>query len=92
MTMSSHEFERKVRSTFSFLSHEQFFQNNKKQRTDEQAPAPFFTRDQILTCIDELLTSTDDETLKRKHRRTIETTVGNTKESKQSMTNENYDR
>jgi hypothetical protein len=70
--------------------------NIKKQRTDEQASTtPLFTRNHLLDCIDELLTSNDKRSLKRKHRReqqqrsTVNTGHINKKENKQLTT---YDR
>jgi hypothetical protein len=77
----------------SFIS----LKNIKKQRTDEQASTtttPLFTRNHLLDCIDELLTSNDKRSLKRKHRReqqrsTVNTGHINKKENKQLTT---YDR
>jgi hypothetical protein len=80
--------------------------NIKKQRTDEQMPIPLFTRNNLLDCIDELLTSTDKRSLKRKHRReqqrstltSMNTGHINKKENKRSNTttaislNTTYDR
>lgn len=76
------------------------FKNIKKQRTDEQPITPLFTRNSVLDCIDELLTTTtlDKRTLKRKHRReqqrstltTIGTGIVNKKDSKRI--NKTYDR
>ncbi|CAF0766785.1 unnamed protein product [Adineta steineri] len=79
--------------------------NIKKQRTDEQTPSSLFTRNSIMECIDDLLTTTDKRSLKRKHRREqqrstlLSTNNGhiNKKESKRSntitiATTKNYDR
>ncbi|UJR33059.1 hypothetical protein I4U23_020518 [Adineta vaga] len=68
--------------------------NIKKQRTDEQVPITLFTRNNLMECIDELLTSTDKRSLKRKHRREhqrstlMSTSSGhmNKKENKRSNT------
>ncbi|CAF0746169.1 unnamed protein product [Rotaria sp. Silwood1] len=78
--------------------------NIKKQRTDEQIPTPLFTRNNIMDCIDELLTSTEKRSLKRKHHREQRSSLSsmntghiNKKEIKRSNTitippNTTYDR
>jgi len=99
--MNSNDVERKVKY-FSFNYYFYLFiylKNIKKQRTEEQIPTPLFTRNNLLDCIDELLTSTDKRSLKRKHRREQQrstlTTI-NKKENKRSNTttlaNKTYDR
>ncbi|CAF1311770.1 unnamed protein product [Rotaria sordida] len=79
-------------------------QNIKKQRTDEQIPTPLFTRNNVMDCIDELLTATEKRSLKRKHHReqrssltSMNTGHINKKEIKRSNTitipsNTDYDR
>jgi hypothetical protein len=99
--MNSNDVERKVKY-FSFNYYFYLFiylKNIKKQRTEEQIPTPLFTRNNLLDCIDELLTSTDKRSLKRKHRREQQrstlTTI-NKKENKRlnttTLANKTYDR
>jgi hypothetical protein len=99
--MNCNDIERKVNIFFlHFLNiYFVYLQNVKKQRTDEQVPTPLFTRNHLLECIDELLTTTDKRSLKRKHRReqqrsAINTGLINKKENKRSNTtiNKTYDR
>jgi len=100
--MNSNDAERKVKYFILislFIYQYIYFKNIKKQRTEEQVPIPLFTRNNLLDCIDELLTSTDKRSLKRKHRREQQRstlTSINKKENKRSNTttlsNKTYDR
>jgi hypothetical protein len=100
MTVNCNDLERKVNHFSTHFLHplSLFLKNIKKQRTDEQTPTtPLFTRNHLLNCIDELSTSTDKRSVKRKHRReqqrsTMNTGHNNKKENKQSTINKTYDR
>jgi hypothetical protein len=71
-----------------------YFKNIKKQRTDEQINLPLFSRNHLTDCTtDELLSSSEKRSLKRKHRREQQRHITK-KENKRSNTTaiKTYDR